>query len=115
MGDIKERIRQANDIKREVVHVDAWDMDIEVRAIAGADVGLVFGGKDDDRPEHVYRADMIIATCFDPETGEKIFEPTDEDRELINGKSAFATGPLLNAAMRLNGLTEEGRDELKNG
>lgn len=113
MGDIKERIKQVSDIKSEVVHVDEWDMDIEVRAISGADVGLVYANE--DKPDHVFRADMIIATCYDPETGEKIFDATDADRELVNSKSAFATGTLVNAAMRLNGLTAEGQGELKNG
>lgn len=113
MGDMRERIKAVDDIKREVVHVKEWDMDVEVRAISGADVALVYG--DADRPDDTFRANMIIATCYDPADGTKIFEDTDEDRDIINGKSAFATGALVNAAMRLNGLSDEGHSELKNG
>lgn len=113
MGDMKDRIKAADDIKSEVVHIKEWDMDVEVRAISGADVGLVYADKQKDDAR--FRADMIIATCYDPADGSKVFDDTDEDREIINGKNAFATGALVNAAMRLNGLTDEGRDDLKNG
>ena len=113
MGDMRDRIESVDDIKREVVRVKEWDMDIEVRAISGADVALVYGHA--DRPDDVFRANLIIATCYDPADGTKVFSDTNADRDLINGKNAFATGSLVNAAMRLNGLSEEGRGELKNG
>lgn len=109
MGDIFEKVKAADDLVREVVHVDEWDVDIEVRTISAAGVDAI------DTDSKTYRADMIIAASYVPGTDEFAFPNTPEAREVLMNKNARATGRLVNAIMRINGMNAEGREELKKG
>jgi hypothetical protein len=56
------------------------------------------------------RAKLVVQTCFDPETKEKLFSP--DDAGALGDKSAAALDKLFSAAQRLSGITGEDVDEL---
>ena len=107
MGDIFEKVKSADDSCREVVNLPEWDVDIEVRTITAAGLDAI------DTESKTYRADLIIAASYVPGTDEFAFPNTDEARKVLMGKNARASGRLVNAIMRINGMNTEGRDELK--
>lgn len=108
MGDIFDKVKATDDIISETVHVDEWDVDIDVRTMNGTALEQM------DFDAKTFRADLLVVTCYEPGTDEPVFPNTDEAKEMLMGKAAAATGRLVRVAMRLNGLSEEGRQELKN-
>ena len=109
MGDIFDKVKAADDIVSETVHVDEWDVDIDVRTMDGNALEKM------DFDAKTFRADMIIATCYEPGTDTPVFPGTDEVKEMLMGKAAASTSKIVRVAMRLNGFSDEGRQELKNG
>jgi hypothetical protein len=103
MGSIRDRVAASEDIQKQVVK--PWGVDIEVRTMTGAQMESL------DKDSANFRSEIIIASCFDPETGEKAFRV--EDIDMLNGKSALETGKLLKTIFRLNGMTADSRAELK--
>lgn len=55
--------------------------------------------------------DTVVAACFDPETGEPIFSPS--DRDALMQKSAGAIDRLAEVGMRLSGMSATGTDDAK--
>ena len=109
--NLRDRIFAADDSESEIVHVPQWDVDIEVRSMNGKSRANFMESFTDDSGnvswEKLYPS-LVIATSFDPETGERIFEPGDE--EAINTKSAAALELVASAAMRLSGLSERAEE-----
>lgn len=112
---LKEKIEQIDDIKKEMLHVKAWDVDVEVRAMNGAERGRFIQSvvqKDGSfNLERLYPT-LAILSVFDPETGEKAFSP--DDRGWLASKSGEALQEICDVAMRINGLTQEALKEAKN-
>jgi len=52
--------------------------------------------------------DLVIECTFDPESGEKVFNPN--DRDALMAKSAAAVEQIATVAMRLSGMGEEAVD-----
>ena len=106
-SSIRDKVEKAKDIDTELVHVDKWDVDIEVRTITGAAREQI----DDNSPS--LRSEWIVASCFDPKTGEQIFGM--QDIEMLDNKAAVGTSKLGEAIKRVNGWTAEARDALGEG
>lgn len=53
--------------------------------------------------------ELLVRCCYDPETNEPVFRP--EDAEWLILDDAEAVEPLVDAAMRLNGLTGQAVEE----
>jgi hypothetical protein len=53
----------------------------------------------------VWNASVVIATAFDPSTGERLF--TSDDLAALNSKSAKAVMSVAEVGARLSGLTDE--------
>lgn len=108
MGDsIRDKVESANDIDAELVHVDEWGVDIEVKTMTGAAREQL----DDDSIS--FRSEMIVLSCYDPGTDDRTFGMTDID--MLDNKSAAATGKLTEAIKRVNGWSDEARDALGEG
>lgn len=58
---------------------------------------------------------VIIATATDPESGEFVFDDTEEDRALLNSRSGKVLERIAKAAMPLVGMDEEAVDRGKDG
>ena len=124
MGALRDKILNAKDIKSEIVHVDEWDADVQVRGLTGAERADIIAKATvtdtNDAGESSTRVDqlvllplLIIATATDPSDGSQVFG--DGDRDAINGKSSSGIDKVTSAALRLSGMTkDEGKAIVKN-
>lgn len=112
MSELRNSIFAKNDIPSEQVDIPEWGITLEVRGMTGADrtriLDLAVGTSGKVDLAIVY-PEIVIGTCFDPETGEKVFEPG--DRDAILAKSAQAIDRIAQVGMRLSGFTEEAADD----
>lgn len=103
---LKDKIFAIDDIKKEVVEVEIWDnIKIEVRSMTGMQRANLLNSAIDSSGNtnvEVLHSGTIIACCYDPETGEKIFD--DPDSEQLMGKGSAAIEMLAGKAMTLSGL-----------
>ena len=53
--------------------------------------------------------ELVVQCCFDPETGEQVFDS--KDKELVMGKSGAALDRIVNIAMRLSGFGDKAIDD----
>jgi hypothetical protein len=114
---LRDQILDADDQESEVVAVPEWGgVKVEVRSSSVADRGRMVAismsddeGDDDHRYERMQAA-VLVACCYDPETGDRLFQQGDYDRLL--GKNAKAVERLTSVGMRLCGLSSETEDEL---
>jgi hypothetical protein len=112
---LRSKVLNAKDIKVEALPVAAWDCTLELRGLTGAErASLVTRAtiRETVNGAEVERVDsatlnplLVIASCFDPETGEKVFE--DADAEAINNKSAGALDLVTTAVLRINGMSKD--------
>ena len=107
MVDIRQRALNAKDIRSELVLVPEWDnVKIEVRGFTLQErldfYGRVSDGETINRDN--FLPELVISACFDPDSGQKIFEPA--DRDMLKTKSAGALERLTQVAMRLSGLQD---------
>jgi len=118
MGEQKKSLRdicfEADDIKREIVHLPEWGMKIEARTISAEDYAwLTVIANESGRTD--YRSlfpDIVVAGSYVPGDGdEKVFKP--EDAEKLKKKSNAPMKRLADAILRLSGMSAEGVDELK--
>lgn len=112
MANLREKILTAQDIKKELVTVEEWGVQVEVRGLKGSERARLMQDSVDAKTGSVdfvkLYPDLVIASTYDPETGEKVFEPT--DRDALNEKSGAALEKIAQVAMRLSGLTQADLD-----
>jgi len=113
---IRDLILAKQDIPSEVVEVPEWGVKVEVRGMTGAERTRIIDKATADggavNLQFIY-PEIVIATSFDPETGEQIFQP--KDRDILLSKSASAIDRLALVGMRLSGFTKEAADEMGKG
>ncbi len=109
---LRDRILAADDIGKDTIHVDAWEVELEVRTMTAAERSKMLNSamdKDGNLDLQELYPRILIATVFDPESGEKVF--TADDIETIQNKSAAAVEAVAQKAMALSGLTADAVDE----
>lgn len=105
---IKERIKQVQDIKKEMLFVKDWDVEVEIRTLSGVGRAKVLSTaikKDGSMDFEKMYTELLLGCVFDPETGEHVF-----DRADIPWMLEKSSGPIeliANKAMTLSGLTPE--------
>ena len=109
---LRDRILAADDIGKELITVDQWGVSLEVRTMSAGQRSQMLqtctlddGTVDLDR---LYPM-LIIATIFDPETGEQVFTP--EDVAGLQEKSAASIEHVAQTAMQMSGMTAEAVDD----
>jgi hypothetical protein len=112
---LREKIFAADDIATETVEVPEWGVTVEVRGMNGSDRSRILelaAGADDGRMSigSMY-VETVIASTYDPETGERVF--SDSDRDMLMTKSATAIDRLAQVGMRLSAMTGEAQDNAK--
>jgi hypothetical protein len=82
-------------------------VELLIRSLSGAarnrilNAALSKDGKIDlDR----FYPDLVIAACFDPESGEQVFEPT--DRDMLLSKSGSALERIAQKVIKMSGLDD---------
>lgn len=112
MSNLREKIRNANDITCEVLHFAEWDCDIEVRSMTAKQRAVILEkvtGKDNKIDNDLFFSYMIVSSCFDPETGELIFDMN--DTEWIMDKASAPIEKLMSTIMRISGLNKDAVEE----
>jgi len=112
MSNLSEIIFAKSDIAEELVHVDAWGVDILVKAMTARDrarmVEQAGGGEANMNLEQIL-PDLVILCSYDPESGERIFVPS--DRDALLAKSADPIEKIALKAMALSGMSDTAVDE----
>lgn len=110
---LRDKILSADDLTSEMVDVPEWGVKLEVRSptakVRSRMVSSAMRTNDDTGEtttdlESVY-PQFLIACCFDPDTGDKVFE--DDDQEVINAKSSAAVERVAKACLRVSGLSDD--------
>jgi hypothetical protein len=112
MSNLSEIIFAKSDIAEELIHVDAWGVDILVKAMTARDrarmVEQAGGGEVNMNLEQIL-PDLVILCSYDPESGERIFMPS--DRDALLAKSADPIEKIALKAMALSGMSDTAVDE----
>lgn len=110
---IRDQILAKQDIPSEMVDVPEWGVKVEVRGMTGAERTRIMDkatqNAGDVNLQFVY-PEIVIATAFDPESGEQVFKPS--DRDALLAKSATALDRIAAVGMRLSGFTAESADDM---
>lgn len=108
---LRDRILSANDIATRIFHVSEWGVDLEIRTLSTLDRTRMIKACSDSEGnvdlEKMYPL-LIIASAYDPETGEKVFEQSDMDA--ISDKSASAVERVAKVAMEMSGMNPNAID-----
>ena len=107
-SELRTQILKADDIGTELLDVPEWNVKLEIRGMNGKArakfMRAASAGPEGAADFEQFFADLIIASSFDPETGEQVFDSA--DRDAINLKSGAAINRISEVAMRLSGLTD---------
>lgn len=112
---IKNKIRSAKDIDRELVSVPEWDVEIEVRSMTVRQRAAFLAANQDHsedgpaRIEAVY-GQILVTCCIDPETGDAVFDE-DDLSWLMTEKSGSVIDRLVTRCLEASGLKEKAVDE----
>lgn len=109
---LRDKIIAADDIPSEMVEVPEWGVTIEVRGMNGSDRARIIetaAAADGQIGVGNMYAETVLASCYDPETGERIFNA--DDLGVLMTKSASAIDRLATVGMRLSGMNAEAQDE----
>lgn len=120
-GELRQSIRDkivARTVQATtVVRIDEWDVDIQIRSLTlGERNGMLQSIKDAGDGEanlSIMYPEIIARTCYDPETGEKVFGP--DDGAFINNLPADLMDKLATPAMELSGMTDKAVDKAGKG
>lgn len=108
---LRDSILSASDLVTELVEVPEWGVTVEVRGMSAADRTALIDRASDSggklNTSILYPA-MVLACSYDPDTGERVFQPGDESA--IGEKAGLAVERVVQAAMRASGLSEEAAD-----
>lgn len=109
---LRDKILGAQDITSETVTVPEWDVTVEVRGLTGTQrARLLKNGFEANGAVNFERLypELVIASTFDPESGERIF--SEADRDALNDKSGAALERIAQAAMRVSGLNPDANEQ----
>lgn len=105
MSSLREKVLNAQDVRRENVTVPEWDgAEFEVRGLGMRTYNQLCASCNDAAGELVadrFYPALIIATTHDPESGGKVF--TEGDRDMLADKSGKALTRIVDVALRLCG------------
>jgi hypothetical protein len=111
VSNLKDKIKAAEDQASEMVPVPEWDVTIEIRSMTAGErakfMGRFVGGNGNLDFESMYPA-CLIATAFDPDTGELLFDDTDV--VWLKEKNGAILERLAQKAMEMSGLDEKAVD-----
>lgn len=123
-GNLRERLREhARTAHSEPYTIDEWDETVELRSMSVGEKYALFGddAETDDqgdvklKPSQLGQmvSDVVIATVFDPDTGEPMFSA--EDKTELDGWPAPVIEPLAQAGLKASGIGEDAVEEAGKG
>lgn len=108
----RDKILKADDLKKERVHVPAWNGDVFVRTMTGKERDAFEGEviREGRASTDNIRARLLVRVLVDEE-GNRLFK--DEEADLLGEKSTDALEELVNVAQMLNAMTNDDIEGLK--
>lgn len=78
---LAEQILGTNDIAEKLVEIPEWGVKVLIKGLTVAQVQQIrnTSKRNGEVDESLITVHSIIATCYDPETGTRIFEPAHRD------------------------------------
>ena len=114
-SELKKSILDFDDIQQEEVEVPEWGgLKILIKGMTGksrANFLKRASGTDGNIEYDRFYPELVIATVYDPETNEPVFEGA--DRDALNQKSGAALETVARVAQRLSGLGAEDVEKAK--
>ena len=113
-SELRKSIFEVDDIPTQVVEVPEWGVEILVKGMNGKGRANFLKRSTDADGNVSYEnfyPELVIATAFDPESGEQIFDSA--DRDTLNTKSGVALNRIAEVAQRLSGLGSDDVGEAK--
>jgi hypothetical protein len=105
---LREKILAKQDIQEQIVEVSEWEVSILVRGLTGRQRAKLLTEAVDEKGkpdlQKIY-PELVILSSYDPETKEKVFQPT--DRDAVVEKSGAALEKIAQVAMKISGLSPE--------
>lgn len=104
---LRDKIANIKDIKEEKLHIPEWDVELLIKSLSGAERNKIMNtamNKDGKVDLDRFYPDIVIASCFDPETNEQVFEPA--DRDMLLSKSGAALERIAQKAIKMSGLDD---------
>lgn len=108
---LRDRIIAVDDLQREIVKIEQWGVEVEVRGMSGAARAAIVQDAADNNGNVNFAKMMpeVVVTCvYDPETGEPVF--THADKDTIMSKNGAALEKINTVAMRLSGFGADAID-----
>lgn len=109
---LRDHILEIDDLEYEPLEIPEWKCSVLIAALPGDERSKLLQNNTlpNGKPDLVrmYPA-LAIATVYDPETREPVFQLADRDR--LNKKRGSALERIANVAMRLNGLLPDSFDQ----
>jgi hypothetical protein len=108
---LSEKIKQADDLATEHIHVPEWDVDLLLRSMSSRQrsaFAAISEGRDEGMVASMVSSVMIhamVSCCLDPETMDPVFDSGDAD--WVTDKNASVIERLGTACLRVSGLTKE--------
>lgn len=117
-----ERIAAAPDVESIPFDVPEWGVKLEIRSPTGQERSDMISsfinfetGENLGRSTAVLYPAVLSACCYDPETGERVFEPGAASAAILNAKNGKVVERVAKACMPLVGLRPEDVEEEKDG
>jgi hypothetical protein len=113
--ELRKTILEYEDLQEQIVTVPEWgDTKILVRGMSsGARAKLLERASDPGGKVNMsnWFSDLVIATSFDPDTQEPIFDPA--DRDALKAKNGAAVNRITDVASKLSGLSDTAVEDAK--
>lgn len=109
---IRERIAAHAPYTAELVQIEEWDLEIEVRSLSLGERNemLAKAAENDGEADMATLYPEIVCRCsYDPETGDKVFAP--DDIAFVNSYPGHIIDKIAIPAMKLSGMGEGAVDE----
>lgn len=119
MSRIADLVRSSSDIASETVEITRWGVTVEVRGMNGLDRSLwiqkLTEALESEDPHALAQldAELVVASVYDPENGEKAF--VDSDVPMLLEKAGDIIGVLSAKSQRMSGLDGKAEERLGKG
>jgi hypothetical protein len=107
-----DKIKAADDVKKEIVHISEWDCDVEVRAFTAWVRSDIMDRSRDEKGEIdslKLNELLLVSSTYDPETGKRLF--TEDDLPWIREKAGRPIDDIVSALIVINKMSQEAVDE----
>lgn len=122
--EIRAKILSCEDIKTEIIFIEAWGVDVEVRGFTAKKRAEIYrkartiipgtkGRQIVDVDLAKLYPEIVVESTYVPGTGELVFKSGDIGE--LNSKAAGPIAQIADLAVELSGMGQEAIDDAKNG